>query len=160
VAEQIKSNKIQLSSTNYKITKIATQEILSDLLTSQKETNVYCMLAIIAYFNINIIMFDHTERFVLNFVSDTDNLEVPTFLIKKTVQNRYSIQLEPLTATQIDVLNNDKIHLVNSFKPMKTVSAYKVAELEELAVKLGLSEDARKGKKNELYEKLQDIIKM
>ena len=160
VADQIKSNKIQLSNTNYKITKVATQEILSDLLTSQKETNVYCLLAIIAFFNINILMIDHTERFLLEFVADTTSPETPTFLIKKTIQNRYSIRLDPLTATEKEVLNNNKIHLVNSFKPMKILSAYKVAELEELAIKLGIPEDARKGKKNELYEKLQDIIKI
>lgn len=160
VAEQIKRNTLNLRNSNYKITKATVQEVLSDLLTSQKETSIHCMLAVLAYFNINLIILDHTERFMLEFVSDTSGESIPTFLIKKTAKNRYSIQTSPLTLEEMNVLKKEKIHLENCFKPMKSQSAYKITELEELAAKVGISSDGKKLKKNDLYEKLMDVIKI
>ena len=157
IAEFLKANPAILKSTNYKITKIATQEILSDLLTTQKETDMNCLLAIISYFHINIIMIDNTERILLEFTSDKDEL-VPTFLIKKDASKKYHIKTTPLLTNEIQEIKSNKICLENYMKPMKPVSAYKVADLESLAKSVDIDISQKKYKKNELYELIHNTI--
>jgi hypothetical protein len=157
VAEFLKSNPNVLKSTNYKITKTATQEILSDLLTTQKETDMNCLLAIIAYFHINVIMIDNTERILLEFTSDKDD-QIPTFLIKKDASIKYHIKMTPLSTDEIQEIKSNKICLENYMKPMKPASAYKVADLESLAKSIDIDISQKKYKKNELYELIYNTI--
>ena len=157
VAEFLKANSTILKSTNYKITKTATQEILSDLLTTQKETDMNCLLAIISYFHINIIMIDNTERILLEFTSDKDE-QVPTFLIKKDASKKYHIKTTPLLTDEIQEIKSNKICLENYMKPMKPASAYKVADLESLAKSVDIDISQKKYKKNELYELIHNTI--
>lgn len=157
VAEFLKTNPNVLKSTNYKITKTATQEILSDLLTTQKETDMNCLLAIIAYFHINIVMIDNTERILLEFTSDKDE-QIPTFLIKKDASKKYHIKMTPLSTNEIQEIKSNKICLENYMKPMKPTSAYKVADLELLAKNIDIDISQKKYKKNELYELIYNTI--
>jgi hypothetical protein len=157
VAEFLKANPAVLKSTNYKITKTATQEILSDLLTTQKETDMNCLLAIISYFHINIIMIDNTERILLEFTSEKDE-QVPTFLIKKDASKKYHIKMTPLSTDEIQEIKSNKICLENYMKPMKPASAYKVADLETIAKNVNIDISQKKYKKNELYELIYNTI--
>ena len=159
VAEFLKSNPTALKNTNYKITKVATQEILSDLLVNQKDTSIQCLLAIISCFRINIIMVDKTDRLLLEFLADTTETETPTFLIKRDASSKYHIKTDPISQQEIVDLKSTKICLENYQRPMKPASAYKVAELEIWAAKIGIDISQKKHKKNELYDLVYNAIR-
>jgi len=153
----ITSNPHKMKSTNYKITKIAVQEILSELLTSQKDTSMNSLLAILVYYNINLIMVNSTKLLMLEFISNKDvENQLPTYVIYKDTYGKYSLKTEPLTKDQVDDLKNKTICLDSYLKPLKAISNYKVEELETLAKKMGLFESGKKYKKTDLYQEITE----
>jgi len=163
VIDYLKNNPNKMKETNYKITKIIIQEVMSDLMTSQKETSIHCLLAIISMFNMNIIMIDSNRQFLLEFNSNNDNQKnISTYLIKKDKHGKYHINTEPITNEDIDKLKNEIICLENYMKPMKSISGYKIEELEELSQKVGiniLDKNEKRYKKQELYYLIAEIVK-
>lgn len=153
VADYIKSTPTALKMTNYKVTKITTQEILSDLLTTQKETNMNCLLAIICHFHINVIIENENNQLLLEFISCQDEI-LPVFYIQQTKSQKFQIRTQPLSSEELATLKTTKICLENYMKPLKPASAYKVADLEIIAQKLDNIDITRKYKKNELYDVL------
>lgn len=167
VAEFLKTNPSILKSTNYKITKVATQEIMSDLLTTQKETSMQCMLAIITCFHFNVLMVDDTESRRLEFWCNQDRDEevgsdgvsvTHTFLIKRDAKGKFQIKCDPLSKDEIAAIQKTTICLESYMKPIKAISAYKVAELEALALKSGVDTSQKKFKKNELYALIENTL--
>lgn len=168
VAEFIKANPTALKSTNYKITKVAAQEILSDLLTTQNETSMQCMLAIMTCFKFNVIMIDDKESRRLEFWcnqdrdGDGDTTEgkpaTPTFLIKRNPKGKYQIKSDPLSVDEITAIQTTTICLESYMKPIKAISAYKVADLDDLARRMGLDTSQKKYKKNELYTLIENTL--
>jgi len=158
VGDFIKANPSKLKQTNTKITKIAIQEILSELLTSPKDTSMLCLVAISVFFNINIILIDPTKRFYLEYISCKDS-ELQTFLLYKDNYGKYKISTEPLSVDNIIVWKESMICLENYLKPMKPISAYKVEELILLSTKIGIClQPDKKYKKAELYEQISNMI--
>lgn len=147
-----------LKQTNYKITKASVQEILSDFLTSQKETSILCFIAMISYFKMNIIMVDSTNRFMLDFISNKDE-NLPTYVLYKDGYGKYKVNIEQLNHDNIINMKNTLICLENYTKPLKTVSNYKIDDLIDLARKLGIYNENTKYKKNDLYEQICEICK-
>jgi hypothetical protein len=153
VAEHIQTNSTQLKNVNVKITKIKIQEMLSELLTTQKETSLLCVYGLLCFYNINIILMDSTERFLLEFVCDT-SAESPTYVLKKDSYGKYKINAQPYTVDQLSELRAKMISLENYLKPLKAISQYKLSELEDLAKKLGIYQEDKKYKKAEIYDEL------
>jgi hypothetical protein len=98
------------------------------------------------------------ETLFLEFISNV-NEEQPTFLIKKNKSGKYMIQPNPIENEKIKELKNTKIRLENFLKPVKSMSSYKVEELENLALKFGIFETSKKYKKSELYEMITNYMK-
>ena len=153
VADHIQKNPTKMKQVNTKITKIMIQEILSELLTSQKETSLLCLYGLVVFYTMNVILVDPTERFMLEFISDT-SAESPTFVLYKDTYGKYKINTQPLTLDQISELRTKMTSLENYTKPLKAVSQYKLSELEDLAKKIGIYNETKKYKKNGLYEEL------
>jgi hypothetical protein len=158
VGDFIKENSSKFKSTNYKITKVSIQEILSDLLTSQKETNVFCLLAMIMFYNMNVIILDSDHPVILELLANKDN-ELPTFLLKKDSHNKYKINTTPLNNDQITELKQKNLSLESHIKPLKSLTMYKVEQLNDIAKTLGIYNENEKYKKNELYERIQEMIR-
>ena len=158
IIEYLNKNPGVLKQTNYKITKASVQEILSDFLTSQKDTSILCFIAMISYFKMNIIMVDSTNRFMLEFISNKDD-NLPTYVLHKDGYGKYKVNIEPIPVDNINNMKNTLICLENYMKPLKTVSNYKIDDLIELARKLGVYNENIKPKKNELYEQICEICK-
>jgi hypothetical protein len=155
IGEFITKNPHAMKSTSTKMTKAAVQEILSELLTSQKETSMNSMMAILVYYKINLIMVNSTKLLMLEFVADKDN-ELPTYVLHKDAYGKYSVKTEPLTTDEIADMKNKMICLESYLKPLKAISNYKVEELEELAKKMGIYEKNKKYKKNDLYQEISE----
>lgn len=156
VADHIQKNPNKMKQVNTKITKIMIQEILSELLTSQKETSLLCLYGLVVFYNMNVILVDPTERFMVDFISDK-TAESPTFVLYKDSYGKYKINTQPLTLDQISELRTKTTSLENYTKPLKPVSQYKLYELEDLAKKLGIYNETKKYKKNGLYEELAAV---
>lgn len=158
VIEYLNQHPGVLKQTNYKITKASVQEILSDFLTSQKDTSILCFIAMISYFKMNIIMVDSTNRFMLEFLSNKDE-NLPTYVLYKDGYGKYKVNIEPNFADNINNMKNTLICLENYMKPLKSASNYKIDDLIDLARKLGIYNENAKIKKNELYEQIYEICK-
>jgi len=155
IGEFITKNPHSMKSTSTKMTKAAVQEIMSELLTSQKETSMNAMMAILVYYKINIIMVNSTRLLMLEFTADKD-AELPTYVLYKDAYGKYSVKSEPLTDIEITDMKNKMICLENYLKPLKSISNYKVEELEELAKKMGIYEKNKKYKKTDLYQEISE----
>lgn len=150
VGEFLKTNQNKFKDTNYKITKSAIQEILSELLTSQKETSMLCLIAMTVYFNINIILINTNKNIMLEFSSNGNN----TFVLYKDSYNKYSVDPTPISTESITELKQQYICLENYLKPLRAISTYKLDELNVLAERIGIE----KHKKAELYELIHNSI--
>jgi hypothetical protein len=155
IGDFIFANPYKMKNTNYKMTKAAVQEILSELLTSQKDTSMNSLLAFLVFCNINLIMINSTKLLMLEFISNKEE-EVPTYVIYKDAYNKYSLNNQALSKEEIDEIKSKTICLENYLKPIKAISNYKVEELEELANKLGIYEKNKKYKKADLYQEIVD----
>jgi hypothetical protein len=153
VADHIQKNPNKMKQVNTKITKIMIQEILSELLTSQKETSLLCLYSLVVFYTMNVILVDPTDRFMVEFISDK-TAESPTFVLYKDTYGKYKLNTQPLTLDQISELRTKMTGLENFTKPLKAVSQYKLSELEDLAKKIGIYNETKKYKKNGLYEEL------
>jgi|UniRef100_A0A6C0H2S2 hypothetical protein len=154
IADDIIASPYKMKHTNYKITKIMVQEILSELMTSQKSTSMLCLYSMAVHYNIRILIVDSTQKLLLEFLPDTSNTDVKTFVLYKDSYGKYKLDLEELSTDKVNELKTKMICLENFTKPFKAISNYKLNELEEIAKKVGVYDETKKYKKNELYEEI------
>jgi len=155
IGEYVTSNPHTMKNTNIKITKAGVQEILSELLTSQKDTSMNTLLAILVYYKMNLIMVNSTRLLMLEFIADKD-AELPTYVLFKDAYGKYSVKTEPVSKDEIREMKDKMIHLESYLKPLKSISNYKVEELEILAKKMGIYEEGKKYKKTDLYQDISE----
>lgn len=157
IGNYIQSNPSKMKKTNMKITKAAVQEILSELLTSVRETSFFSMIGMLVFYNINILIIDATGKKMLEFVSDVDN-ELPTYVLHKDIFGKYKLQSEPLSRQQIITMKTTVFCLESYLKPLKTISSYHVEDLYKIAKQIGVYNDNKKYKKPDLYQELCEAL--
>ena len=159
IADFLQKTPSAFKNSNIKVTKVAIQEILSELLTSQKETSILCLLAMIVKHHIHVLLVDPSDRFYLEYYHDKDMDESPTYVIRKDTYGKYKIQLEPLSNDTTAHWKSSRFPLESYLKPLRAVSLYKVNELEELARRFSLYDDTKKYKKADLYHDICEGIR-
>jgi hypothetical protein len=159
IADFLQKTPTAFKTSNIKVTKVAIQEILSELLTSQKETSILCLLAMIVKHKINVLLVDPTDRFYLEYYHDKDMDESPTYVLRKDTYGKYRIQLEPLSKDSIIHWKSSRFALDSYQKPLRAASLYKVQELEDMARRFSLYDDAKKYKKADLYNDICECIR-
>lgn len=162
ISKFMKENVMRIKNTNYKLTNVAIQEILSELLTSQKETSLLCLIVMIVYYNINVIIINETTKCILEFWCNKDRIpdinssseesDALTYVLYKTENGKYKLQYENIGYFQINDLKEKYLVLESYNKYIKAISNYKVEELEDMAKKFGVFDETKKYKKAELYE--------
>jgi hypothetical protein len=158
IGEFISANPHTMKTTNVKITKGGVQEILSELLTSQKETSMQCLMAILVYYKFNVMILNSTKTLSLEYISNKDE-SLPTYVLYKDTYNKYKVNVNQLTEEEINTIRETTICLENYAKPMRGISSYKVSELEDIAMKMGIYNQTKKYKKTELYEEIAEACK-
>jgi hypothetical protein len=148
VADMVKETPSVFKLTNYKMTKVSIQEILSELLTSQKETSMISLIAIIIFYKVNIVLLNPTTKCVLELISNKDS-ELPYYVLIK----------EELSKEDIEVRKEEWFCLESYLKPLKPISSYKAEELITISKKLAIHDSEEKLKKPELYEKISEYAK-
>jgi len=150
----VKDNIYKLKNTNYKVTNILTQEIMSELITVQKETSLNVLLAMIVFYNINIFIVDKDEKCMLEFWSNKEivDCDALTYVLFKDNFGKYKLQIENISSCKIEEMRKTYISIDNYNKPMKSMTTFKVEELEAFARKIKIYDETKKYKKSELYE--------
>lgn len=157
IGEYIKLNASKLKLTNYKVTKACVQEILSELLTSQKETSMICLIAMTVYFNINVVLLQPAKKNMVEFIGQKD-AELPCYVLHKDTYGKYTIQETPATTEQMEELRQSNICLDSYIRPLRAMTTYKMDDLVHIATKLGSIDLTVKIKKPELYEQISSRI--
>lgn len=162
ISKFIKDNSMRIKNTNFKLTNVAIQEILSELMTSQKETSLLCFITMIVYYNVNILMINEATKCMLEFWCNKDRIpninsaseegDALTYVLYKTENGKYKLQYENIGSFQINDLKEKYVVLESYNKYIKAISNYKVEELEDMAKKFGVLDETKKYKKAELYE--------
>lgn len=165
ILEFVKENKVNMKNTNYKITNVAIQEIMSELMTQQKQTSFLCLTAVSVYYNINLLIINEKTKCMLEFwvnkerVSDAfhdDNTF--TYLLYKDEFGKYSVQIEYIPSSKIIELREKYIVLEQYNKYLKALSNYRLEDLENLAKKLNVYDSNVKYKKGDLYEMVGNAL--
>jgi hypothetical protein len=153
----VKEQQNKMKMTNYKITKINIQEIMSEFMTIQKDTSIICLLTMCVYYNINIILLHPNKKLMLEFISN-QGIEQPYYVINKENHGKYTVNTNKLTKEDIDKMKETIVCLDNYFKPLKGISQYKVEELENIAKKMKIFDINKKYKKQELYNLVGNAV--
>lgn len=162
MATFVKNNITKIKNTNYKITNVAIQEILSELMTVQKKTSMLILLVMIVFYNVNIILVNENKKnntmieFWCNKEEGIENSE--TYVLYKDDYGKYRLQIENISLTRLNEMRGQMYTLEKYDKSLKPVASYKTEELIEIARKLNCYDEAKKYKKVELYQHIQDEI--
>jgi len=150
--DYFKHGQSKLKNMNKKVSKVMTQEIMSDLMTNNK-TSLSSILALSCFYNKNIIVFKEGDNGQVGLYYNVFPTEGSsgTIIIKKLRKDEYGISLE-------DIDNTEKINKIQEImfcvedyeKPMKSISNYKVDELQKMGEKFGV-DMTKKYKKQDLY---------
>ena len=149
-----------------KITNVAIQEILAELMIDKK-TSMQSFYAICVLYKLQVFMVDVSTNTYMNIgvedsndkfiVYRSESLNRVSSKADHTMGRRqpsndgmYSIDLDT-TQSKIDKITADMLEIESGPKPIKGISSYKVDELEAMANKLGICFSDSKMKKPELY---------
>jgi hypothetical protein len=152
VMEHIKKNAdiFRGSVQHTKITKVAVQEILSDLMLNKK-TSWQTFAALCYYYKINaIITYNKT------YYECISTQEYPIYQFTRTPDGHISVDTDPLTQETIDTIRQSHIVLEYT-KTIKSIGTYKVQDLLSMANVLDIVEPVNaKWKKADWYQAIAD----
>jgi hypothetical protein len=150
--ETIKKSPTILKSTSRKVTNVAIQEIMAELMIDKKTTYqtffAQCLLN-----GLNIYIIDTQSQTYLPFLNNYDS---SNYIIYHSIDGFFSIDIEEKTPEQMTAITESHIELEFGERPIKSISTYKVGDLEIMVKKLGICSDieTKKYKKQELYDKI------
>ena len=152
VMEHIKKNAdiFRGSVQHTKITKVAVQEILSDLMLNKK-TSWQTFAALCYYYKINaIITYNKT------YYECISTQGYPIYQFTRTPDGHISVDTDPLTQETIDAIRQSHIVLEYT-KTIKSIGTYKVQDLLSMANVLDIVEPvSAKWKKADWYQAIAD----
>lgn len=148
--ELMKKTPNLIKNANKKITKVLSQEVMSDLMTN-KRTTIDMLMIFAVYNNMRIILVnvDEKNQPYKSYIILGSQIYSKSIVIYKR-KNNYGLEMD----YQEDIMDTT---LTNLFcmeqieKPLKAISNYKIDELEAIAYKLNVDYTTNKLKKQELY---------
>jgi len=122
-------------------TKVMAQEIMSDLMTN-KRASLMVLPALAAFYKKRIII-TKQNRFYIDVAGDDDS---ETLYLIKNEKGNYGIDYSNPTPNL-----NKLIRLNNYDKPLAAISTYKIGDLTELAIRVGIDTTVKRNKAD-LYQ--------
>ena len=170
--EFVKNNTSMVKNTNYKMTGVAIQEMLSELIVVQKTLSFLSLIAMIVRYNINILIVMEEKKCMIEFWSNKERIptldtlredgDAATYVIYKTKYGKYKLQEENISTYKLQELRDTYLVLESYNKILKAQTNYKVDDLEAMARKLhiitGTEEMKIKYKKGDLYNKIIETV--
>lgn len=164
VDEIVKNPKKIKSHSNQKITKVALEEIKSNLLTCVN-MKIPDLIVFCVYYNKNImVVFDNKIYMNINNgitdeTCDTADETCDAIIFYNSKTKKYSILPEPQTQISSVSYNRNKLVEIEQYtKPVRGFSCYKTSDLEELYKKLFDGKIDTKPSKKEMYESIHKEI--
>jgi hypothetical protein len=158
IGEYLKQNLHLVKNVNMRITKASAQEILSDLLTDTKNTEINVLYGYCIYYQLNLILLSPTGETYLEIISNTFADSHPVFIIQKNDRNVYSLKEEPLSLEKYNEIVSSKFKLDSHLRPLKSIGNYKVDEIRIIADKMGIDIFEKKWSKQDLYYEVSTKI--
>lgn len=159
---QFKTNPKSLKTTNHKITNGNIQEIYSEFMAIQNETSLMGVIALTVFYDIRILLVDASKKTYLDFHTsnnDSYNLEKTCVLYKNKGirgKTKYTIHMS-MTDEMIQTIQKTMLCLDGYNRALRSISSYKIGELEDICNLLGLITDINKrAKKDELYNRINE----
>ena len=143
-----------MKSTNMKLSNIAIQEIMSDLMTNKK-TSLQSFIILCILYKVYIIIVNEANPTYIEYTPDISK-ELPIHIINRTIDGFYNIDIDT-RLDKIQKIRDTMIRLESYDKPFKGISTYKVVDLEKFAEKLELDLENTKYKKPELFQKIYEM---
>ena len=148
--ELMKKTPNLIKNANKKITKVLSQEIMSDFMTN-KRTTIDMLMIFAIYNNMRIILVNVDEKNQpdKSYIILGSQIYTRTVVIYKK-KNNYGLEMdyqEPVMDETLATL----FCMEQIDKPLKAISNYKIDELEAIAYKLNVDYTTNKLKKQELY---------
>lgn len=152
IVDTLRQNPTRWKQVNQKITKVAIEEVYSDLLTNIKKSSLDNILAYACYFQKNIFIVHMQQKSYWDIQYEEAN---ETIVLHLDGDNCFHIQPE-CSVEEIQQLKNNRISLESYSKPLRPLSFYKVNQLQEMASSLHMDYAM---KKQDLYESILHQIK-
>ena len=152
IVDTLKQNPSRWKQVNQKITKVAIEEVYSDLLTNIKKSSLDNILAYVCYFQKNIFIVHMQQKSYWDIQYEGAD---ETIVLHLDNDNCFHIQPD-CSIEEIQQLKNNRISLESYSKPLRPLSFYKVNQLQEMASNLQMDYAM---KKQDLYDCLLHQIK-
>ena len=146
--EKIRENKPLL-----KQYKFASLTHIENQLVNEFKIDIYTFFSLCALENLNVT-YIHKKSFYELIMNDEETAHV----IHRSIGTPIRYALQTIDFSQIEQCKTSLFKMENIDKPIKSVSSYKLAELQDFCQKLGIAiintETSKKKNKNELYESI------
>ena len=143
-------------SNDVKLSNVRIQETTAEMMINKK-TSWYAFHVMCMYYKINAVVIQ--DEIYMLFTVDP---EYKTHVFERNQDSHFSVDLIPTDTERISNIIANKLK-VDPFLPklLKGVSTYKIPELEEMGLKLGVKPVESKPKKNDWYDVIiNKLVKM
>ena len=145
----------QLKQTNIKISNVAIQEILADLMIN-KRTQLSTIIAMSVYYGVEIYLANESNCVYLRYTPSVVT-ETATIYKDSTRGINYSVSTGSEHEILVSHIRDTMLELGHGAKLLPGISHYKVEDLEGIAGKINVNiglDSGKKMKKTELYAKI------
>jgi len=150
IRQELSKNPKQVQTTNHKITLKNVQEMMSEYMTGV--TTLLGVIGFSVYYKIPVYLVDLVKKTHLPFLPTNTDKE-PCFLILR--EGRYELSLEPIPL-------DESFGLESYTRPLRAISSYKRAELEEIRCRFlgieGHKIEVNDSSKEALYRALSEHL--
>ena len=147
------SPKVLNEMVNYNLTKVMYDKILHDLSTCP-ETPYHCVIGLSLYYKCSIYIVNTVLNTYITFENSSADKTFVLFKNPNTVKKKMLYFVDNSeNCLSIAEIHDKLFKLFRYDKPLKSITSYKLSELEGIAQKLNISYE-KKMKKKELYDKI------
>jgi len=144
----IKANPQHMKSCNHKVTNVMIQDLMAGLLTNRVSLLQDCI--IYAMFYNKTIYVVKNSMFICYKNKELDTYALDNTIIIYCKNNKeYGIEMDVSSAKIEDIIANN-IQIFNIEKPLKSMTEYKMPDLERMSILLGIA----MGKKKDTYDSI------
>jgi len=137
----------ELRTTNHRITLGNIEEMMSEYMTNQSNITLLGLVGLSVYYKIQIYLIDSVKK--THLVYTPENYSNTCYIYKHPkIKDKYRLSLIENDVT-------DSFCLVSFTRPLRSISSYKLSELEKIAKRFGINELQ---KKSELYKEITEHI--
>jgi hypothetical protein len=154
-----KENPKALKTTNHKITNGNIQEIYAEYLSFQNETTLLGVIGLAVFYNVRILLVDSSKKTYFEYHTP-DPIKTCVLFKNNGIRGQRKYKLDmAITDDNIQTIQNTMLRLEHYTKPLRAISTYHHAELEDIGRLIGVYDDNvehKRIKKQGLYNQIAE----